>query len=267
MTAGLAAWDGFSDSTLKTIQFSIPCPWAIGFLFNFQDWRGSNKPIISAYKHWKRWHFRVGHANNFWDPRMLLIWIICPVKGWEKPRGGTLHRLWTAKQILIIQQNWKYSFPFYFPYILISSFRWHFIFPSTLLSIASFPFVLTIFLPWLKYCFQTSNWNDFLFLQPISWTDTIKRIFTIHWIWYFWVSGCSLRSAFPLVVLRAGEAAGEVLQGPWHLAGRDARAPGIRCPQGGSHPKAAHVPHGIFWLVLHFQHWWSAGRPGVLRWI
>ena len=47
-------------------------------------------------------------------------------------------------------------------------------FPSTVLSIASFPFVFIIFLQYLKYLFQTFNWDDFLSLQPVSGTDSTE---------------------------------------------------------------------------------------------
>lgn len=90
---------------------------------------------------------------------MLLIWILCLPKGWEKFRGSDLQTPdskinpnYTAKVKILISR----FLPIYILFKVLDDTFYRY-FPSTVLSIASFPFVFIIFLQYLKYLFQTFN--------------------------------------------------------------------------------------------------------------
>lgn len=83
---------------------------------------------------------------------MLLMWILCLSEGWEKFRGSDLQTLgskinpnYTAKVKILI----SHFLPIYILFKVLDDTFYRY-FPSTVLSIASFPFVFIIFLQYLK---------------------------------------------------------------------------------------------------------------------
>lgn len=90
---------------------------------------------------------------------MLLIWIPCLSKGWEKFRGSDLQALgskinpnYTAKVKILI----SHFLPIYILFKILDDTFYRY-FPSTVLSMASFPLGFMIFLQYLNYLFQSFN--------------------------------------------------------------------------------------------------------------